>query len=114
MGFSEQVTLLERRKTHSELILCFAPLLAAASQVSGPQGLVRVIGTVPIWGKFTVTGCPAFNAIRYFLSLEGGTSGSVFAKNAQVTALPVGPFQLFKWRSTLESGVSQWLKALFQ
>lgn len=112
-GVFGQVTLLERRKIHCALILWFAPLLSAAFQVSGPQGLVRVIATVPVWGKFTITDCPGCNAIRYFLSLEGGASGWVFAKNAQLTELPVGPFQWFKWWSTLESGVSQWLKLFF-
>ena len=57
-----------------------------------PRGLVRVIGTVPMGGGLTITGCSGCNVVGCSLFPEGGVLNSIFAKNAQLIGLPVGPY----------------------
>lgn len=102
---------------HCALTPCFVAPFSVASQAGGPRGLVRVTGKVPVWGNFTVTGCPGCSPVRCSPLMEGGAPDSGFARNPQLTGLLVGPYQLFRcwsiWGSW-ESCPGVWFKALFQ
>lgn len=77
----------KKGKIHRALILCSVPLLIVVSQASGLQGLVRVLGTVPICGNFNITDCPGCNIVRCSPLMEGEASDAGFAKSAQL----IGP-----------------------
>ena len=80
-----------------------------------PGDLVRVIGTVPMGGGLTITGCPGCDVVGCSLFPEGGVLNSIFAKNAWLIGLPIYIVQLMEYfgKSSVPLGL-MWLKALFQ
>ena len=95
-GFSGQVTPLERRKNPpcTNSMFCTTVISSLPGKCATR---FRVIGTVPMDGRLTITGCPGCDVVGCSLFPEGGVLDSIFAKNAWLIGLPIYIVQLMEY-----------------